>query len=572
MKAKRYFGIHLDPPAEGGSDNVTESAIVRLLEAARADFLQVTVKGKDGVLLYPDSAVSASAGGTVKDAIALYRKVARKANIPLFASVSAGADALAAHEHPDWAAVGADGAAHPFSMGLNSKYVRDRLIPQMKEIIDRYRPDGFWLDLDCEAVVADHSKHNLQRFQKAAGSDTPPTSPDDPRWAAWMELHRRDLVRRVQTYADAVHAHAPGIALVSNGLYSRHCPLPKNSVPTDHVSSSLSATAHAVNEARLDARVLASTGAAWDCAIVATTIDGERGRSPSTLHKTARQICQEAAILLSQGGGVSLRCAAERGGDIPEHVIATVRDVSDFCRQRQRFCDETATVPQVAVLLPGAQGLLCAALDAGHSVDIITDFQLAERAFDYPAILLPAHGDMTDETFLRLKEYVERGGSLLVTGDAQTKRWGDALGLALTEDAQPCQKGRIAAIAEPLGERYAATRDPALRERLAAALKPLYLPTVSILSRDGGYIDLTLRRRGKALVLHLVNLNNAPTPFAPLADRIPAVGPVKLLVRNQPLPKKATCEPEGLPLKVEPSGRNFTLTLPRLHLHATIVL
>jgi len=281
------------------------------------------------------------------------------------------------------------------------------------------------------------------------------------------------------------------------------------------------------------------------------------------------------------------------GAAKPPHRTGAAREVSDFCRQRQRLCEDTATVPQVAILLdtPSAmalspavanaavgdayddmQGLLHAALDAGHSVDILTDFQLAERATDYPVIILPAWETMTEETITRLKDYAEHGGSLLVTGANTTKIVAEASVPPSKNDIISLGKGRIAAIPESLGKAYFTTHAATLRDRLDAILRQLYLPAVSILSRDCGNIDLTLRRRGKSLIIHLTNLNNIPTPTTLAPDRIPSVGPVKILVRNQPIPKKITQEPEGAPFKVEPAGRNFTITLPRLHIHTALVL
>ena len=83
------------------------------------------------------------------------------------------------------------------------------MIPQMKEIIDRYDVDGFWVDGDAWGAVIDFCQPALDRFKERTGQVEPPTAPGQPYWLDWMTLQREQFLHYVKTYMDAVHAHRP---------------------------------------------------------------------------------------------------------------------------------------------------------------------------------------------------------------------------------------------------------------------------------------------------------------------------------------------------------------------------
>lgn len=583
----RFFGIHLDLHAHNHDrelgKEVTEGLVERLLDAAQPDYLQYDCKGHGGFLAYPKSAVSETAGGPggagiVQDALAIYRRVTARRGVGLYMHFSGVWDDVALRDHPAWATLDPDGKPRPNATSTFSPYVRERMIPQMLEVLARYRPDGFWVDGDCWAVHKDYQPEACRRFRERTGLASPPRNPGEPGWWEWMAIHREQFLAYVKTYADAMHAASPATAVASNWLHSRFSPFPACVAPVDFISGDFSAT-NSVETARFDARQMVGVGLPWDLmAWGFTTVPG----AGKTL-KSAPQLCQEAAQVLAQGGGFQIYYNPDRDGDIPEHALAVIADTSRFCRERQALCTGSVTASQVAILLDTTslwsksdavlnsfggeyremQGVLQACLDAGHSADMITDHQLAARAVEYAAIVVPEWEHLADSTMETLVAYARAGGALLITGARAAARFADVLGVALpgpaekagatlhrpelsattagadglwqpvtplagtrvvatrtvkqvaVRDPQPaatvaaCGKGRAAAVYGPLGASYFANHAPALRDLAGALLDALYMPQVILLPGDYGRVELVLRRQDEDLVIHLLNLNGA---------------------------------------------------------------
>ena len=109
--------------------DLTPAMAARLLDAVRPDYLQYDCKGHVGYMAYP-SQVSRPAANIVNDSLAI-------------------------QEHPGWAAHRADGTPDPNATSLFGPYPDERMIPQLKEAVDRYNLDGAWIDGECWAVRPD---------------------------------------------------------------------------------------------------------------------------------------------------------------------------------------------------------------------------------------------------------------------------------------------------------------------------------------------------------------------------------------------------------------------------------
>lgn len=664
-RARRFFGLHFDLHAHAGDRElgrrVTPALVERIIRAARPDYIQYDCKGHGGYLAYPRSNVSATAGGPggkgiIRDSLAVYRRVTKRHGVGLYVHFSGVWDDVALRDHPEWATVDEKGARRPHATSTFSPYVRERMIPQMLEIIERYRVDGFWVDGDCWAAWPDYCAEAKRRFRERTGLETPPAKPGEPGWLAWTGLHREQFMNYVRTYCQAVKNAAPDVRVISNWFHSRQCPMPAKDTPVDFLSGDFSMY-NSVDTARIEARQMASVGLPWDLmAWAKITIPGV-GR----VQKPAVQVCQEAAQVLAQGGGVQAYYSPDRDGCFSDYQIRLMGEIGRFCRARQRSCHQSATVPQVAVLLDTAsmwsaspavanfffggeyramQGALQACVEAGHSVDVLADHQLEARAAEYPVIVVPEWAAPARATVERLTAYVRAGGSLLLTG-AHTARCfagltgvrfvgapaetaamlhvadgtlaGGCDGLWQAVNPRPgtevvatrtltqhparspvpaatvttCGKGRVAAVYGPLGAVNFRSHHPCLRELVARLLGRLYRPRVTVQADGSGKIDLVLRRQGRTLCVHLLNVNNLCTSeyasgpdgnaaqssgLYPFTDRIPGVGPITVTVRGRGLPRWATVAPDGARLAVKKVAGGGRVILPRLALHGVVQL
>ena len=113
MRKKRCqsaFGIHFDLHAMP-EDTVPEiwkpEYYAQMLDAVKPDYVQCDTKGHEGLSSYP---TDAGTRANIKvDILQMMRDETAKRNIALYGHHSGLYDRKAAADHPDWAAVDADG-------------------------------------------------------------------------------------------------------------------------------------------------------------------------------------------------------------------------------------------------------------------------------------------------------------------------------------------------------------------------------------------------------------------------------------------------------------------------------
>jgi hypothetical protein len=470
---RRYFGIHIDLHAtladtELGA-RVTPSLVNALLDAGRPDYIQYDCKGHPGVLAYPGSQVSVSAPGIVNDSLAIYRAETAKRGVALLVHYSGVADVTAMHDHPEWAAVDANGAALGHVASLFGPYLRERMIPHLLEIIGRYDVDGFWIDGDCWSVKPDHHPEAVRRFREKVGDAPVPTGPNDPHWLAWGDVHRQAFLEYVHQYTAAVRAHRPGVRVTSNYLFSPHAPVAESSVPIDFRSGDL-APNNSVDAVRLNGRYLNAVEGPWDLMSWSFTRAKNKHAPWQATTKPAAQLCQEAAGVLALGGGFQLFMHPDRHGGFEGWQIQLLRTVADFVHDRAAVCAQpTTTVPQVALWLDeqdyfsrahrlmapwsgefaALEGTMHALLRTGHDVSLRATHHLQTSAQQWPLIVVPEVLTISAERVDWLKRYAERGGSVLLIGASACRAMADELGVrAAGEDVVADQNVYAIALAE----------------------------------------------------------------------------------------------------------------------------
>jgi len=188
-----FLGMHFDlhPSARDtalGRD-VTEEMVDRFLDKVKPDYVQYDYKGHVGYVGYP-SKVSASAP-VVKDSLRIWRDVTARRGVALYIHFSGVLDGRAVQDHPDWARIGPDGKPDSRQTSTFGPYVDERLIPQLKEAIEKYDIDGVWVDGECWGTNPDYSSRAVEAYRKAIGGAEPPKGPSDRGWLEFLEFHRQ---------------------------------------------------------------------------------------------------------------------------------------------------------------------------------------------------------------------------------------------------------------------------------------------------------------------------------------------------------------------------------------------
>jgi len=220
----------------------------------------------------------------------------------------------------------------------------------------------------------------------------------------------------------------------------------KPTIPVDFISGDFTPQ-NAFHRARWEARILAGQGRPWD--LMAWSFNarwGEQGRST----KTPPQLQQEAAAVLSVGGGCQAYFKRKRDGSLLPWNVDLMEAVAVFCREREAYCHRADPVPQVGMIFStdayydqndallfrpwsGSytvfEGVICSILDNQYSTEVVMEHQLTERMHDYPLLVYPEWKTIKPAFKKQLLDYVRRGGNLLVVGAESTVLFGKELGI-----------------------------------------------------------------------------------------------------------------------------------------------
>ena len=268
------------------------------------------------------------------------------------------------------------------------------------------------------------------------------------------------------------------------------------------------------------------------------------------------------------------------------------------------------------------KGALQALLESQHSVEILSEHHLTGHMADYPLIVVPEWEYLEPGFHNELAAYAQGGGSLLLISPQTAALFPDELGIALVgtpqpaapfrlaygggeielrgpmqpvklgpaarpfgslqetntdpsaaqpaASVQPLGRGKIAAVYFSFGENYGRRRDPLARQFLDALVRELF-PAPLVEVHGSPDVDVVVNRQQGKLAVNLVN-TAGDHRTVPILDAIPPVGPLAVTIRCATRPARITLEPEGRVLAFDYRAGAAHFTLPRLELHAILVV
>ncbi len=631
-----------------------------MLSLMGVDFVQTDCKGHPGYTSWFSKTPGAAVPPQLKaDAMRGWRDATKKLHLPLHCHYSGIWDKAAGAKHPEWTLVNKDGkqagapfgqnagAPTPEKMCPRSDYLDQLMIPQMIELIDRYGVDGFWIDGDLWASEPCYCDRCRAEFNRRTGIAEPPKEQSDPNWPAWIGFALDSFSEYVNRYADAVHAHKPGVLVCSNWLQTFANP-GQPIARTDWISGD-NAWVWGMDGSRCEARFISTRGKHWDIMLWSFYCSHGMGdaTSPWTF-KPVEMLQQEAAVTLAFGGALQLyeNPGGVRNGQLIPWRIKRLRDVGRFVKARRTLCQDTETIPQIAVLhsetharktmgtnlmwgvdTAPVKGAVFSLLENHYGVDVLDEWALLSRLNEFAAVVAPERNGMSKAMIDALKQYVQGGGRLIVSGaDAPEFFGADFLGVAageiktkttyhvpagggccpvhsdmwhLTQPTTARGVGRLgtSALLEerlldnpayfvrkvgsgvvayvPCGvfRYFERNRYPIVRQFIGevAAAAVGRLP---IRVKAPTCVDVVLRQKGSRRLVHLINrtsgLPNVPASGA--IDEIPAVGPVKIEMDLPKRPRGVKLAFEKHPLQWVYKGGRLTITLDRVRIHAAVVV
>ena len=451
-RSESFLGIHFDFHARDDcteiGKNVDREMIEYIIDMVKPDYLQCDAKGHPGLSSYPTK-VGYQAPGFVRDPLKIWREVTAERGVALYVHYSGVGDNEAVKRHPEWARIDENGKPDPRATSVFGPYADKLLIPQIKELIDDYDIDGIWIDGDW-MIQRDYSDKAIKAFQEQTGITAIPKKPEDPNWFEFTEFARQGWRKYTDHYVTEIHKHKPDFQICSNSYYSYRMPEPA-SIDVDFLSCDYNLR-DSVNSARIQGRCMVHQGKPWD--LMAWSFSYSNG---VVCTKSIPQLEQEAAIILSLGGGFEVYFPQKRDASIRKWQMKLMSEVAQFCRDRQEICHKAEPVPQIGLIYYGKafykklqrvvggwnppagrplRGILKSLLDSQNVVDIVIEHHLAGRMKDYPLLVFPEWEYIEPDFKSELLNYVSDGGNLLIIGSKAAELFEKELGVTFIDEPE----------------------------------------------------------------------------------------------------------------------------------------
>ncbi len=638
QSSERFAGLHLDFHAtlqdSGIGKHFTAELIDSMLRITRPDFIQVDCKGHAGISSYPTT-IGNPAPAFDKDILALWREVTRRHGIPLYVHYSGIWDTRAIELNPHWARINADGKPDNNAISLFSGYTDSLLIPQITELATRYQLDGIWIDGDCWVLRADYHPEAQKAFKNIHGNVSVPLKPGDSLYFEWMEFHRKAFRDYIVRYTHAGHHASAAFKVTSNWSFSSLMPEPVD-VPVDYLSGDV-AGANSLYSAAFESRSLALQGKPWD---LMSWSFAWKNNSKAT--KSVLQLQQEAAQVLAQGGGFQTYWQQNRDGSPEPYQFRKMAEIVQFCKDREAFTFKGETVPQIGLLFStytwrrhqtqnlyaahyqqGIKGVLNMLLDSGLPADILMDHHLEGRMDRYALLVIPEWPEIDPAIRVRLLQYVNNGGRLLVIGAEAVRDFTQELGVTVSDtlkrnvglfagvgekimlthtsfqpfvggqgvatfgkqmeaddlrfvtsnalaSAKDYGRGKIAGIYFDMAAFYNKNQNPLSRALLQAVVKNLEPGIVSYITSAAKAHQSVTRKNGKTYI-HLINPNGPHNnPNVLVYEELPPVTHIKVDIHMASKPGSVKLQPGNRKLPYRYRNGILSVAVDRLEVYEII--
>jgi hypothetical protein len=333
-------GLEVDPARE-----LTVDRCEAVLRELRPGAVSVFAVGHEGwarifnTTLPPHPALS-------KDTLAVWREACSRTGTPMYVYISSLINYKLNREHPEYARQFSNGGVAPQRLDHNSDYVDKVLIPFIETILQRYHPEGLWLDGDFWSIFPSWNPASVRLFKQQTGLDAPRDFGHKNFPAFWrftLDSHAEYLGR----LTNAIRARDPNCVFAVNGAFTlRHPRVPPAYIGRTSLDPP---TFFGLSAGCLEARY----GNAHPATPLDIVISGfvEPEGAPYPYPKTAVQLAQEAATVLANGGHLKVYVNLSADGRIDAGDVRRVREaIREFCRPRQECFGPSASVPDIAIL------------------------------------------------------------------------------------------------------------------------------------------------------------------------------------------------------------------------------
>ncbi|MBQ7901897.1 MAG: beta-galactosidase trimerization domain-containing protein [Clostridia bacterium] len=635
MKKRKdsFFGIHFDFHAKPGQvvgEIYRPEYAAELLDRVKPDFVQCDTKGHYGLSSYPTK-IGYQADEIHHDVLAMWRRLTAERDIALYGHHSGLYDIKAAQMHPDWAIKDADGKVSDRYMSPFGPYADQLLIPQLTELAVDYELNGAWIDGECWGAMVDYSDNAVNAYKAKYGKQPP--MPGDGDYENYREFCRQGFRDYVKKYVTAIKAVKPDFEITSNWIYSAYMP---EAVTTevDFLSGDYDPV-NSVESARHQSRCLAARNMTWDLMAWGQNARPITFATDDRCTKEYEQYCQEAAGVISLGGGFQFfNIMYGGGGLVQQWAIPMWQRVAAFCRERE-FCHKSKPIPQIGIIYPmetsdlseqelytttykSRRAMFCwnnALLDCGYSTQVIYQSEPGDLS-RFPLIVLP-YGEHIDDNFAYfLKQYVKNGGRLIVDlpcskyfadicdgGQLQRDallfaQGGNALGAIVCDyrklngthtanvytanyfesECMPgavihkIGKGNITFMCVDFATAYETNISSALKNFIKDTISSTgFEPMVTV--NGSSLVQIALMEKDEKTHINLLNnAGQSAIENVRAYGEVPKIGPLDIDVKCCKQPKSVIQLPESREIEYTCSSGSIHFEIPTLHIHTAVII
>lgn len=591
---RSFFLLHLDhhttdKMAVGRDADPVETA--RLINLVKPDVIQIHAKGAPGWTTYPTT-IGHAPSQLARDVLRVWTDIARGQHYTFSAYYNIGRDQEAIRRHPEWGRIQPNGTPYDNMLCYHSGVAEQYLWPMIDEIMDRYRPNGFWLDGSSFTVMSCYCNQCREKFRQEHQLDAP-IKASQPGWADYKEMQRQIYREFCAQTAARIKQRDPNCVVAFNWAFSLRMP----EEPPPGVDYFTGDHGDQVDHLAPDAIWYDSQNKPFD---LMTTVFYRDAHGLQL--KPRLQLEQEMGIILAHGGRYFAwdNPTPESGLVLPRYEMMA-RVVTPFLRARQFWCLGSRSLPEIS-LFHGAAAhyaqrassvvafprdnppLLnaCEGLRRLHlAPEMISDRRL-EQGDIHSRLLLEDTAALTAANRHALRRYVENGGRVLLTGQAvvaaqlvDTQATGGA-GL----QRQALGKGEVCLLSQPLFTRV--TEDVHRLDPAKKILRQMLPPTERLITFDGpNTVEVTLREKDGARILHLVNIAPGERERDPQAKAsmnlhlrgLPPAPPSRITLHLPQRPDSITLQPQNKVLHAWTwHAGQLQLDLPSFETHQMVII